>query len=117
MHQMTLSPAVGHAGRLDRQLRHDEVVRGVDQVLDLVGRNGPIQGEGVPAVLADVGHLAGGTLIAVEQEVGGFAVTALQADPRLVSALPRKAKILSPTLATTSPSQGSSCHAPGLARQ
>src|SRR5437868_14021698 len=30
---------------------------------------------------------------------------------------PRKAKILSPTLTTTSPSQGSSRHAPGLARQ
>src|SRR5680860_1295349 len=30
---------------------------------------------------------------------------------------PRKAKIFSPTFATTSPSQGSSCHAPGLSRQ
>src|SRR5580658_3967631 len=30
---------------------------------------------------------------------------------------PRNAKILAPTLTTTSPSQGSSCQAPGLARQ
>src|SRR3712207_7613312 len=30
---------------------------------------------------------------------------------------PRNAKILGPTLTTTSPSQGSSCQAPGLARQ
>src|SRR6516162_6355566 len=30
---------------------------------------------------------------------------------------PRNAKTLLPTLTTTSPSQGSSCHAPGLARQ
>src|SRR5437764_12832705 len=30
---------------------------------------------------------------------------------------PRKAKILEPTFTTTSPSHGSSCHAPGLPRQ
>src|SRR5260370_1308854 len=30
---------------------------------------------------------------------------------------PRNAKILAPTLTTTSPCQGSSCQAPGLARQ
>src|SRR5580693_3068779 len=30
---------------------------------------------------------------------------------------PRNAKILAPTLTTTSPSHGSSCQAPGLARQ
>ena len=30
---------------------------------------------------------------------------------------PKNAKIFGPTLTTTSPSQGSSCQAPGLARQ
>src|SRR5262244_1142274 len=35
----------------------------------------------------------------------------------VASSEPRNAKILPPTLATTSPSHGSSCHAPGLARQ
>src|SRR6185312_13113666 len=34
-----------------------------------------------------------------------------------VSPDPKNAKILPPTLATTSPSHGSSCQAPGLARQ
>src|SRR5215813_9662699 len=34
-----------------------------------------------------------------------------------VSSEPKNMKILLPTLATTSPSHGSSCHAPGLARQ
>ena len=41
-----------------RQLRHDQLVRGVDQVRHLIIRNRPVEGKGVPAVLADIGRLA-----------------------------------------------------------
>jgi len=68
-----------------RQLRNDEAVRGVDQVLDLIGRNRPVQGEGVPAVLTDVGHLAGNTRITRQQEIGGFPIANTSADRRVAA--------------------------------
>src|SRR5215211_918143 len=67
-----------------RQLRHDQVVGGVDQILDLIRRDRPVEGKGVPAVLADIGHLGRSALIAVDQQIGSFTVTTLQANRRLI---------------------------------
>src|SRR5687768_16373960 len=76
------------------QLRHYQVVRGVDHLLDLIRRARPVEGEGVPAVLADLRHLGRGALVAVEQQIGSLAVTTLQADRRLVLDRSEKGKDL-----------------------
>src|SRR5215211_3788865 len=100
MHQKTLSPPIGCPHLLSRtlrlrQLRHDQVVRAVDQVFDLVGRDGAVQLKRVPAMLADVGHLGGSTRIAIQEQVGPLAVTTLQTDCGLIS---QKSEDLIPNL-------------------
>ena len=109
-----LGGSLGRTAAL-RELRDDVRVRLVDRLTDLVVRDRAADLQRVPAGPADVRH-DGGIVGVPHQPLVGRPRGCRRTSARR-SAAPRKAKILSATLATVSPSQGWSGQAPGFDRQ